>query len=294
MKPLEICLLFVLIHPTSDLFVPNASKLHFERLFPGFIDSFSLFHYRRPNIVCYCGSIVQEPILITNHIIMLQHPNEVKRCLRTTKIIELSIPADHYHVFRGKKFALRKFPELYEMLGQPGRINLLVFPSTNSQQVVQLYDLPSAMSLKKMNNENGTDHEQISYNIIVLDGTWSQAKVLYNSNPILQGFQCIELDNRERSRYVIRTQPTDTCLSTVEAVALVLAHLEPNAGIFEQLTKPLTAICEYQLEWGAVEHQSKEYLITNGLYTKRLNRRAKQRLAKEEEEKMLASANSVC
>lgn len=34
----------------------------------------------------------------------------------------------------------------------------------------------------------------------------------------------------------------------------------------QQLTRPLEALCEFQMENGAVAHQSKEYLIKNGLY----------------------------
>ena len=90
--------------------------------------------------------------------------------------------------------------------------------------------------------------------------------------------KCIRLDNSERSKYVIRTQPTEICLSTVEAAGLVLEHLEPNSSIFDSFTRPLKAICDYQLNKGAVEHQSKEYLINNGLYNKPLNKKLQKQL----------------
>ena len=36
--------------------------------------------------------------------------------------------------------------------------------------------------------------------------------------------------------------------------------------VFQILTRPLEALCDFQIENGAVVHQSKEYLIKNGLY----------------------------
>jgi len=191
---------------------------------------------------------------------MLQHPNEVKRCLRTTKIIELSIPSDRYHLFRGKKFSSqRKFADsLHELLDDSERETILVYPSPNAEPLASLPIKP--------------------YNIVVLDGTWSQAKVLYNTNPRIRALRCIKLDNTEPSLYVIRTQPTETCLSTVEAVGLVLTHVEQNPTIMEWFTRPLKTICDFQLNKGANEHQSKEYLITNGLYTKPVNKRVQKSL----------------
>lgn len=229
----------------------------------------SFYHLpRRPDSVCYCSNIIPEPIPIRSKIIMLQHPNEVKRCLRTTKIIELSIPSESYYLYRGKKFTQKKFPDFYKMLADPNRESILVFPSDNAES---LYTL-------KPNIPERSDGTTKPYNIIVLDGTWSQAKVLYNTNPIMSTIRCIKLDNTQPSRYVIRTQPMENCLSTVEAVGLVLAHLESNPTIMDHFTKPLKAICDFQLIKGAVEHQSKEYMITNGLYQKPLNKRIQKSL----------------
>lgn len=45
----------------------------------------------------------------------------------------------------------------------------------------------------------------------------------------------MKVDNAPLSRYVVRTQPTDECLSTVESVALALERLERHSGLFEVL-----------------------------------------------------------
>ena len=35
---------------------------------------------------------------------------------------------------------------------------------------------------------------------------------------------------------------------------------------FQALVKPLKALCDFQIGFGALKHQSKQYLINNGLY----------------------------
>ena len=59
-------------------------------------------------------------------------------------------------------------------------------------------------------------------------------------------------------------------MSTVETVAFALSHLESNASIYETLMKPLDALCNFQLECGAVRHFSKEYLVLHGLHDKNM------------------------
>lgn len=63
---------------------------------------------------------------------------------------------------------------------------------------------------------------------------------------------CIGSENG--SEYVIRTQPNMGCLSTVETVAIALSTLESSSDLQTALLQPLRALCQYQLERGAVQH----------------------------------------
>ncbi|KAI1296755.1 tRNA-uridine aminocarboxypropyltransferase 2 [Halotydeus destructor] len=219
----------------------------------------------RPKVVCWCHSLPQN-LKMKCKLFILQHPMEEKRCLRTARILELGCPPGHCDVIKGKRFSASRFPVLKDLLAD--KKTLLLFPSTNA---VQLDDVPP--------NEE--------YNVLLLDGTWSQARSMYFNSPELHDVQKVELNVGRPSCYVIRTQPNDNCLSTVETAALALAHLENQPSLYQELTKPLNTLCSFQLEYGAVHHFSKEYLIVNGMYDKPVTRKMRKKIGKMRESKTI-------
>ena len=82
------------------------------------------------------------------------------------------------------------------------------------------------------------------------------------------------------SVYTIRTQPREFFLSTLETAAVILSTLEENPQMYEDLVKPLKALCQFQLDHGCEEHQSKEYLIFKGLYNKPISKKYYNKLTK--------------
>jgi hypothetical protein len=79
--------------------------------------------------------------------------------------------------------------------------------------------------------------------VILLDGSWSQAKAIWWRNPWLLKCKRIILGPQHRSRYGnLRKEPRRDGLSTIEAAALLLARLQNRpeieahlTGVFEQL-----------------------------------------------------------
>lgn len=81
--------------------------------------------------------------------------------------------------------------------------------------------------------------------IVLLDGTWSQAKTLWWRNAWLLKLQRLVLNPQTRSRYdQIRKEPRKGCLSTLESALEALTILERREDLREQLTKPLDVLIE--------------------------------------------------
>jgi DTW domain-containing protein YfiP len=68
--------------------------------------------------------------------------------------------------------------------------------------------------------------------VVVLDGTWKEAKTLWWRNPWLTKMRRLVLNPHHKSRYGrIRREPRREALSTLEAVALLLKHLDGGPEI---------------------------------------------------------------
>jgi hypothetical protein len=73
--------------------------------------------------------------------------------------------------------------------------------------------------------------------IVLLDGTWSQAKTLWWRNPWLLKLQRLVLNPPEPARLgLLRREPRREALSTLEAAAMVLRHVEAGPQAAEALS----------------------------------------------------------
>jgi DTW domain-containing protein YfiP len=188
-----------------------------------------------------------------NRIIILQHPAEEKKCLRTAPMLNLGLAPGKCLVFKGKRFPNSKHDGLEDILRAENTI--LLYPSKNSIPINEL----------QIKSE--------PYNVVLLDGMWPQAKAIFASNKILHTIPQVKLITHRTSAYVIRTQPTQGCLSTLESACHALAVLENDPTYYDTLVQPLHALCQFQLDHGAVTHQSKEFLIKTQRYPKLVGKR---------------------
>ncbi|KAG8598099.1 hypothetical protein GDO81_002498 [Engystomops pustulosus] len=176
--------------------------------------------------------------------------NQESRVLRTVPLLAACLPEDKCKVLIGRRFGEERYPELAAICRKPG--TFLLYPGAE------------AANLEELSLED--DHHP--HSLIIIDGTWSQAKDIFYKNSLFRLPKQVQLKTTLSSQYVIRTQPTNSCLSTLECAAIALSIMEKNTEIQQTILRPLQALCSFQLQHGAQIHHSKEHLLKNGQYKK--------------------------
>ncbi|XP_030598527.1 DTW domain-containing protein 2 isoform X2 [Archocentrus centrarchus] len=224
------------------------------------------FRCRRPQKVCLCPFLPPQPLEVSTCLYVVQHPAEESRVLRTVPLLAACLPQGKCNVIVGRRFNEEKHPELAVVCRDSK--TLILYPGPKSQNLEELIQY----------QEVGT----VKHNVIIIDGTWSQAKNMFLKNSLFHLPKQVQLNRTLSSQYVIRTQPSNICLSTLECAAVALSILERNDEIQEVLLKPLKALCSFQLQHGAQIHHSKEHLLKNGMYDKPMpkNKRKIKRMEK--------------
>jgi DTW domain-containing protein YfiP len=184
----------------------------------------------KPPVLCVCDGIV--PIDNKVSLLILQHPQEQDRELGTARLTAL-----HF------KDALLKiglsWASLSKILGRtadPQRWAILYLGSVKAAEV-----LPDRDIVVVNKNGNAVDHQGPALRdiegVILLDGTWSQAKALWWRNAWMLKCKRVVLGPKRPSRYgKLRREPRSDGLSTLEAAAMLLARLEGKPEIETALT----------------------------------------------------------
>jgi len=180
----------------------------------------------KPLPLCICDSIT--PIENRISLLILQHPQEQDRALGTARLTAL-----HF-----KNAAVRiglSWPSLSKALGQPvadpSRWAALYLGSA------KVADFGTKSDIVAIDRKGDIEDNQRAIlkdveGIVLLDGTWSQAKALWWRNAWMLKCQRLILGPRQPSRYGhLRKEPRRDGLSTIEAAGLVLGALEKRPDI---------------------------------------------------------------
>jgi DTW domain-containing protein YfiP len=192
---------------------------------------------RRPRSVCWCHALTQ--VDSRTRVVFIQHPREARVPISTCRMAHLSLPNSELHVALKAEGSAR----LEEVCAQPG--TAVLFPSESATDVDALSVPPK--------------------NLVVVDGTWSNAKKVVEKCPVLSKLPRLKFQPDRPGNYRIRKEPAEHCLATIEAVAHVLERLERAPGRFTPMLSVFDAMVERQLDFieangNQTRHQRKSRL----------------------------------
>jgi len=175
--------------------------------------------------LCVCQDIM--PVDNTIALLILQHPQEQDKALGTARLTALH--------FKNAVFKTGlSWPSLTKALGRtadPKRWATLYLGSADPALIApgqSVVALDAKGKLLPMQEMALADIE----GVIVLDGTWSQAKTLWWRNAWLLKSKRVVLDPSRPSLYgKLRREPRREGLSTLEAAGMLLSHLEKRGEI---------------------------------------------------------------
>ncbi len=150
-------------------------------------------------------------------ITLLQHPREARNPISTARMAHLSLPGSR--LIAGVDFS---------------RIDL--------SDAVVLFPGPGARDAAELRGRN-------NLHVVVVDGTWSQARKIWQRNPVLQALPAYALAPKKPGQYRIRKEPAPHCLATIEAIAELLELVEDRDPAL--LLSPFNAMVEHQLTFVA-------------------------------------------
>ncbi len=177
---------------------------------------------QKPEELCVCSHIKPQETKL--HVLILQHPQEPDHEIGSALLAHKALPNSTL------KIGL-SWRNLAAVLGR-GEVN--------SSRWAVLY-LGSGVKGENITKQplqfvsqkgNAVDAPGQLEGVIVLDGSWSQAKTLWWRNAWLLKVKRIILTPQQKSLYKeLRKEPRRECLSTIESVAEVLALLGEKAEV---------------------------------------------------------------
>jgi DTW domain-containing protein YfiP len=185
----------------------------------------------KPLPLCGCADVRELPTRIS--VLFLQHPQEPDKELGTARLASLCLPNSQLRVGLS-------WPNLQTALGRPA----------DAKKWVALYlgsgvkDSPvlrstTAIQLVSKNGAALPDSDAVLQGcegLIVLDGTWSQAKTLWWRNAwLLKTRRGVLRPGRPSMYGRLRREPRRECLSTLESVGMALTAMGEDASIEEGL-----------------------------------------------------------
>lgn len=172
-------------------------------------------HCHRPELACICQFIT--PVNNEIHVVVLQHPSEVKQVKGTVTLLNESL--SKCQVIVDEDFSNNvEVQQLHEQF----RL-LLLYPGENARELN-----PETI----MNLEEPSTPPAKPLCLMVLDGTWKKAYRMFMLSKNLQQLPQVSLPDylANSGQYLIRKVAKKNALSSLEATCYALALLEAKSG----------------------------------------------------------------
>lgn len=186
----------------------------------------------KPLATCICTKV--ERLANNTGVTIVQHPRERRHPLGTARLAELGLR------------------DVRVLVDVEGRYRGPIAPTTFPEKTAVLYPGAQARPLPDPASEEAPTH------LVVIDGTWHQAKTLYRDMTWLHEFPHYVLSPDAPSRYRIRREPKHDYISTLEALLLALQHLEPSLAGVEHLLGAFDAMIDLQIAHEAAGSNHRE------------------------------------
>ena len=232
--------------------VAKSERRHNERMSSVFARD-TCANCRRPVSICLCDALPSSKINLDTKLLILQHPTEFKRkTISTVPLIPLVLEQVQIKVgyqFEDNWDQLDWIKEALEQRTKP----LLLFPGPDAIDLTDLIQMQTQMQgnddnnrsnhinnddmINHINDENSNHkNDNNSQLLILLDGTWSQAKRMARESPsLVKMCQKVQFTSPGNSIYdQIRKEPEDHFMSTLECCVTALTHLQPDCKSTQQ------------------------------------------------------------
>jgi DTW domain-containing protein YfiP len=184
---------------------------------------------RKPPALCVCADIAPIDNRVT--LLILQHPQEQ----------DVELGTAHLTALHFKDAAVRiglSWPSLAKALGRPADPKRWATLYLGSVKPAALLPGQSVIAVTRKGTADPDQRGKLSdlEGVILLDGTWSQAKTLWWRNSWLLKTTRIVVAPPRASRYGhLRREARREAVSTLEATALLLSTLEKRPEIADAL-----------------------------------------------------------
>lgn len=182
----------------------------------------------RPEITCVCEDVVK--IQTNTRFVILTHPKEFKKTKNGSgRMTHLSLPNSEIIVdvnFTENK-RLKEIIKHYD--------TYILYPGKEAFNT----------SEKKFINTKPTA-------ILIIDATWPCAKTMMRESKNLHSLPRISFNVDRKSKFLIKQQPDDYCLSTIEATQILLENLNNGqemikTKLLEDFLNPFHKMIQFQI-----------------------------------------------